>query len=52
VLHEGQQDLTILYQARITNRIAKFLGIFGAAKSDRLGVTSVTPLIDGNEDGE
>jgi len=39
------------HQVRITNRIAKFLGIFGAAKNERLGVTSVTPLMDGNEDG-
>jgi hypothetical protein len=53
VLHNGQHDLMILYQARITNRIAKLLSVFGQSKADRLGLTMIEPALanGGNGDG-
>jgi hypothetical protein len=52
VLHNGQQDLTILYQARITNRIAKLLSIFGQSKADRLGLTMIEPALANGENSD
>jgi hypothetical protein len=51
-LKEGETERLLLYQARVQNRIAKWLSLLAQSKADRLGLTIIQPLESNGENGD
>jgi hypothetical protein len=54
ILRDGETERLLLYHARIQNRCAKWIGLLGQSKADRLGLTLVQPIesLNGGSNGD